>query len=283
MFSVEECSRYEDVGKLSGWCSFPSFEGKTVFVKPNLVVPRTPSETASTTHVSIVRSAIEVIRSSGAREIKVGDCGFKDQWQETVRSTGYDSLEGVELIGLQEKENYHKFSLLRFPNKTDYLSLFGAKFSDHVLECDKIVNLAKLKIHKMARITGTIKNMMGIMTNKGNMHPRCNKDILHKRLRDLYFLIRNRVAFSVIDGIIGSEYAEHTGIPRQSNLVIFADDMWEADVAASKLMGVNPSGVGYLEYIRRDLGRRFEEIEVPAKLIQKYEESLFYCSEYESE
>ena len=277
MFSIEECSRYEDVGKLGGWRSFPTFEGETVFVKPNLVIPRTPSETASTTHVSVVRSAIDAIRSSGAREIKVGDCGFKDQWQETIRSTEYDSLEGVELIGLQEKENYHKFSLVRFPNKTDYLSLFGAKFSDHVLECDKIVNLAKLKIHKMARITGTIKNMMGIMTNKGNMHPRCNKDILHKRLRDLYFLIRNRVAFSVIDGIIGSEYAEHTGIPRQSNLVIFADDMWEADVAASKLMGVNPSGVGYLEYIRRDLGRRFEEIEVPEKLIQKYEESLFYC------
>lgn len=268
---------------LSGWRSFPSFEGETVFVKPNLVVPRTPSETASTTHVSITRAAITTIRSSGARAIRVGDCGFKDQWQETIQSTEYDSLEGIELIELQEKENYHKFSLLRFPNKTDYLSLFGAKFSDHVLECDKIVNLAKLKIHKMARITGTIKNMMGIMTNKGNMHPRCNKDILHKRLRDLYFLIRNRVAFSVIDGIIGSEYAEHTGIPRQSNLVIFADDMWEADVAAAKLMGVNPSGVGYLEYIRRDLGRRFEEIEVPEKLIQRYEESLFYCSRYSND
>jgi uncharacterized protein (DUF362 family) len=214
--------------------------------------------------------------NAGANDIIVGDCGFKDQWEYTIKLSGYDQLPkryGVQLIGLQEGPRFHEFTLVR---SEDYLSLFGAKFSNTTLECDFVINVPKLKVHNMAIVTGAIKNMMGTMAQKGSMHPRANCSILHKRLHDLYFLTRHRVGACVVDGIIGSEYSEQCGMPVNSGLIIFGDDQWEVDVAISKLMGISPANVGYLDYIRYTINEDFGKIEVPEELVKKYELPLSY-------
>jgi len=231
-----------------------SFFGVKVFIKPNLVVPVTKWEQASLTHINVVSLVIEELKDRGCSDIIVGDCGFKGQWDFTIHSSGYEKLPkkyGIQLIGLQEGENFHKFSLIRFPNKKDYLSLFGVRFSDYMLGSALIINISKLKVHKMALVTGAIKNMMGTMTQKGSMHPRANVHILHKRLRDLYFLIREKVKFCVMDGIVGSEYSEHYGIPKKVGVLISSTDMWETDCLASCIMGINPSEVPYLKLIQQ--------------------------------
>jgi len=247
--------------------------GRSVFIKPNLVTPCTTCDKASCTDVRVVSRIIERLKDFGASRIVVGDCGFRHQWELTMASAGYNKLParyGVEVVGLQEKENYNKFKLIRFPTKSDYLSLFGAKFSEFFLDCEMAVNIPKLKIHSLAGVTGAIKNMMGCMTNKGNMHPRGNAEILHRRLRDLYFLIRDRVSYVVMDGIIGSEYSEQFGIPRWAGVILRGKDMWEVDVEAAKVMGISPGRIGYLDYIRGDLCREFHSIIIPPEIVQHF-------------
>jgi uncharacterized protein (DUF362 family) len=265
------------------WKYFPDCRGYKVFVKPNLVAPPTKWDIASCTRVEVVSLVIEYLIENGANSIVVGDCGFKDQWEHTIKISRYDQLPkkyGVELIGLQEGPNFHDFTLMR---KDDYLSLFGAKFSNHMLDCDFVVNIPKLKVHYMALVTGAIKNMMGTMTQKGSMHPRASSEVLHKRLHDLYFLIKERVAVCVMDGIEGSEYAEQYGIAKKANILTSTDDMWNMDVAAAIIMGIPPESVKYLDYIRNSpkldvtrnsIKRNFSEIVVPPDLVVPFERPL---------
>jgi uncharacterized protein (DUF362 family) len=255
----------------------PVVKGLKVFIKPNLVCPPTKWDSASTTRVEVVSWMIEALKDLGCGDIWIGDCGFKDQWDYTLELSKYKRLPkkyGVKLIGLQEKENFHKFSLVRFSDKSQYLSLFGARISDHVLECDTIIDMPKMKIHSMAGVTGAIKNMMGVMTQKGNMHPRGNIKILHKRLRDLYFLLRDRVSFVLMDGIEGSEYCEQYGLPIKSGVLVSGTDMWEVDCKASLLMGIHPKNVPYLKYIHQSSDRPYPKVR--KKFIKHYERSLHW-------
>jgi uncharacterized protein (DUF362 family) len=189
---IHRISSYDDLylGNIPSefWEGFPKVSGKKVFIKPNLVTPPVKWDKASTTRVEVVDLVIQYLNSQNCHNIIIGDCGFKDQWELTVQASGYQNLVdkyNVQLIGLQEGPRFHEFTLVRLDN---YLSLFGAKFSNVMMEADIIINIPKLKVHKMALVTGAIKNMMGCMTQKGSMHPKGNISILHKRLHDLYFL-----------------------------------------------------------------------------------------------
>lgn len=278
------------------WEDFPEVEGKKIFIKPNLVVPPTPWERSSTTRIEVVRLVIQKLIEDGASEIIIGDCGFRHQWQKTISLSGYDSLPKefpiVRLVGLQEPENFHRYNPYRLipsmvPSlgvtdsqqtvvelsleRKPYLSLYGAKLSEIATSCDIFINIPKLKVHKLAHITGAIKNIMGIMAQKGSMHPKGDYGILHKRLRDLYFLTRDMVHFCVLDGIEGSEYSETGGLRQLSGVLVSSIDPWDLDIATAILVGIKPQEIPYLEYIRRDLKRSFDEIEVPEHLIQKYE------------
>lgn len=261
------------------WKYFPAeLHGYKVFIKPNLVCPPTRWDIASTTRVEVVSLVIEYLKENGCKHIVVGDCGFKDQFEYTIKLSGYDQLPkkyGVQLIGLQEGPRFHEFTLHR---RDGYLSLFGAKFSNTMLECDFVINVPKLKVHNMALITGAVKNCMGMMAQKGSMHPRGSCDILHKRLHDLYFLMKDRVAACVMDGIVGSEYSEQCGIPRPANLLMSTDDMYVMDVAAAKILDIFPGDVGYLEYIRKSSAAipQFDDIVIPDDLITPFELPVGY-------
>ena len=274
MFNIVEGLSYPTVSirKVSAplWWNFPKMIGANVFIKPNLVSPRSSWDKSSTTNVRVMEMIVEWVIQAGASHIIIGDCGFKDQWAATIKSTGYDELPKkypVKLVPLQDGENFHKFTLKRLDK---YRSLFGAKFSDYMLAADVVINVPKMKVHCMAGVTGAIKNMMGTMTQKGNMHPRASVKILHERLADLYALTTPMVKFTIMDGVMGSEYAEQCGHSIHSGVLLSGTDQWEIDVAAAKLMGFDPNDVPYLRYIRND----FDTVVVPAHLIKQYERPL---------
>lgn len=250
------------------WTGFPqSIDGKTIFIKPNLVFPPNRFDEQSCTHISVVRMVLQHIFHVGTpRRVMIGDCGFKDQFLSTMELSGYEKLlsdfPSVEIIPLQDGPNYHKYTLHRIET---YRSLFGAKISDYVWDSDIIINIPKLKIHSLVTVTGAIKNMMGTMAQKGSMHPGGSSVILHKRLRDLYFLLKNRVNWIIMDGIVGSEYCEHQGVPVETRLLISGTDMWEVDCLATRVMGIDPSSVSYLRFIAEE-GRVFPELPIGTEI-----------------
>lgn len=234
------------------WKTFPDVKEKTVFIKPNLVTPPTYWDTQSITNVVITESVIKKCIEGKAKKIIVGCCGFKDQWESTIELSDYERLSkqyNIDLVCVQKGENYHKYTLKRFEKKSDYLSLYGIKISDFFLDADIRINLPKLKVHSMALITGAIKNTMGVISPKGTMHPKGSIKIIHKRLRDLYKLMDNYVDWTLMDGIIGAEFNEVYGVPKRANILFSGIDMFEIDVFAAGIMGIDFRKVGYLKYI----------------------------------
>jgi uncharacterized protein (DUF362 family) len=93
---------------------------------------------------------------------------------------------------------------------------------------------------------------------------------LHKRWADFYFLLRDRVSFCIMDGIVGSEWCEQTGCPVSSGIVTSCVDPWTMDTVAAHIIGLDPDHLGYLRYIKQRLGRDWPSVDSKF-LIHTYE------------
>jgi len=62
-----------------------------------------------------------------------------------------------------------------------------------------IISVPKLKLHRMATVTLSLKNMMGALASKGSMH----MGSLSENIVDLASVVKPSV--SVVDGIIAGE------------------------------------------------------------------------------
>jgi uncharacterized protein (DUF362 family) len=145
------------------------------------------------------------------------------------------------------------------------MALHEVPISKTVLESTCIVNVPKLKIHHMAQITLSIKNLMGIIV--GDRGAIMHKEIDHK-LVDLASVVKPQL--NVIDGIVGSEMDEERGYPIQTNVIISGENMVATDAVGSAVMGVNPATVRHLKLAEeRNLGpANLDEITVLGESIE---------------
>ena len=122
--------------------------------------------------------------------------------------------------------------------------------------------------------TGAIKNLMGCVSPKGSMHPRGSVDILHKRLRDLYYLLRNRIAWVLLDGIVGAEYSEQYGTPKFAGILASGSCMFEIDATGAQIVGYLSRDIEYLRLIEQQQGWGVPRI--APRWRRDFERSLYY-------
>jgi uncharacterized protein (DUF362 family) len=282
MLNIVQCNSYDKLFDLKSnspiWQGWPKVEGKKVFVKPNLGIPPSLWDAQSVTHQKLIDLVLSRLVEEGAKSVVVGCCGYRHQWDKTLAFGGYDLIckkEGTTLICVQDGENFHKYTMVRLKK---YLSLFGTKVSNYLLEADVVINLPKLKVGYLPGFTCAIKNMMGVISPKGTMHPQGSISILMKRLHDLYFLMQPLVDWTMVDGVVGSEYSSIYGVPKKANVLISGNDMWEVDCWAADAMGFDPEFFPYLQYIRKSLERNWPQRLSP-KFRTKFELSLGWRKE----
>ena len=104
----------------------------------------------------------------------------------------------------------------------------------------------ELKTHSMAKTTLSMKNMMGIIFPKSIMHSK-----IHEKIADLVSVLRSKMKFQIIDGIIGSNGSELGGKPIQMDLIIAGEDPVAVDTVGSVVMRFNPDKIGYLSYAEK--------------------------------
>ena len=94
---------------------------------------------------------------------------------------------------------------------------------------------------------------------------------IHKKIADLVSVLRDKMKFQIIDGIIGSNGWELGGKPIQMNLIIAGEDPVAVDRVGSKIMGFGWGKVKYLKYgVRKQLGTaNLDEIEIIGKSISE--------------
>lgn len=207
-----------------------------VLIKPNCVMPVAP-KTGVTTDSGVVEAVIEFLQGNGVWDIVIAE-GGNPGTDKAFKVTGLKKLEkklGVELVNLN-KDTWEEVTIPRS------VALKKVKIAKTVLECDRIINVPKLKIQHMAQVTLSLKNLMGVIVgNRGLlMH-----DKLDEKIVDLASLFKP--VLNVVDGLVGSEMDEVVGNPVKSNVVITGVDMVSVDTVGSAVMGLDASKVRHIQ------------------------------------
>ena len=121
-----------------------------------------------------------------------------------------------------------------------------------VIEADYRISPAVLKTHDCVIVTLSLKNMvMGSVLDKRRMHqgfPAMNVNLY--KVAELV-----PVHLAVIDGWRGMEgNGPVRGTAVDSRVALASTDFIAADAVAAKLMGFNPSEIGYLQYAGGNYG-----------------------------
>ena len=231
---------------------------KPVLIKPNYINARHPS-TGITTDSRVIEGVVKFLKQHDAEEVIIGEgSGFADTF-EAFQVAGVDAVAerwNVKLADLNKDE----FVEVSPP---DSLALKKVKIAKTALE-SIIISVPKLKPHRLARVTLSLKNMMGAVTPKGSIH-----NHLSEKIVDLASIIKPSVA--VIDGIIAGEGHETSGNPVEMNLVIAGTDPVAVDAVGAAVMGIPPESVKHLRLAEeRGLGTcDLEQITVLGEPIER--------------
>lgn len=207
---------------------------RPILIKPNYINSKHPS-TGITTDSRVIEGIVKFLRQRGIQEITIGEgSGFADTFQ-AFKTAGVDEVAerwGVKLVDL----NKDVFVEVK---PSSPLSLKKTRVAKTALE-STIISVPKLKPHRIATVTLSLKNMMGALASKGTMHT----GRLSENIADLASVLRPSI--SVVDGIIAGEGHETSGCPVEMNLVIAGIDPVAVDAVGSAVMDIDPSEVKHL-------------------------------------
>ncbi len=245
--SIAKCADYalEDVFssvrravELAGGIHAFVKRGERILLKPNLLTGR-PPEAAVTTHPSVVRAAIRIVKEAGAIPV-VGDSPAIGSARKVAEKSGVLRAcmdEGVEFVEMKDvviKEN---------PSGRKFKRLELAR---EAVEVDGIVNLPKLKTHAQMFLTAGVKNVFGCVPGKlkPQWHLAAGVDSAHfaDMLLDLYLFINPRL--TILDAVVGMEgNGPSSGTPRPLGFIMASKDAVALDTVAAACVGANPMDV----------------------------------------
>lgn len=208
--------------------------GKSVALKPNLVVGAHPSGGA-TTHSELLAGAIEYLQGHGFKKISVMEGSWVgDSTQSAFSSAGYREISrryGVPLIDLQ-KDTYKAYEAK------------GMKINmcDQAAAVDYMINMPVLKGHCQTVVTCALKNNKGIIPNveKRKFHTMG----LHKPIAHLNVIAPND--FILVDNICGDLDFEEGGNPVIMDRVLGFKDPVLCDSYVCDCMGYAVDDIPYI-------------------------------------
>jgi len=214
-------------------------ESKPILIKPNYINSEHPS-TGITTDCRVIEGIVKFLRGRNIEKIIIGEgSGWADTFQ-AFKVAGVDAVAerwDLELIDLNKDE----FIEVNPPNP---LALKKVKIAKTALE-STIISVPKLKPHRIATVTLSLKNMMGALASKGSMH----RGNLSKNIADLASILTPSI--SVVDGIIAGEGHETSGDPIEMNLVIAGTDPVAVDATGAVVMDIAPADVKHLRFAEK--------------------------------
>lgn len=240
--SIETCNKYEDsevynavkktVDLLGGIDSFVK-KGEKILIKPNLL-SAAPSDSAITTHPSVVKAAIRLVKDAGALPV-VGD------------SPGFGSANKVsQKCGILDVCKQENVPLIELKNSVEIENPDGKTFkrlelAKEALDVDGIINLPKLKTHAQMFMTLGVKNLFGCVVGKRkpqwHLAAGSNREHFARMIVDIYRFLKPRL--NIIDGIVAleGEGPGRSGKPRHLGLVVASNDAIAMDRVIIDIVG----------------------------------------------
>ena len=219
-------------------------KGQTVLVKPNIGWD-SPPEFGADTHPETVKRIVEMCLAAGAKSVSIFD-NTCDQWQRAYTNSGIEKMAkgtGAQLVNGKDQTLYRKVAI---PGGE---KLHEAEVHSLVLDSDVFINVPVLKHHAGSLMTGGMKNLMGIIWDRGFYHRtdlhQCIADILTLKKPSLNIL--DAYAPMVRNGPRGKS-ADDLVVMRT---MLVSTDIVAIDAAGAKLLNHQPSEVRHIAIAAR--------------------------------
>lgn len=221
--------------------------GDTVGIKPNVGWSRSPAH-GSNTHPDVVGELVRLCKKAGAKRVIVSDVTVNDPLRcFSLSGIKKASIEAGGEIILPSKRHFEEHDL-----KGSVLHQW--KLLTPVLNVDKLINVPVAKHHGLSKLTGAMKNWIGVL---GGVRNQLHQDI-NGSIADLADYIRptltvldaNRIVFR--NGPQGGSLSD----VKQVRQVLATTDQVAADAYAATLLGLKAEQIPYiLMAAKRKIGR----------------------------
>ena len=205
--------------------------GDDVIIKPNICVAYHSYEYAATTNPEVVGTIVKLCVGAGARRVRVMDQPFGGTPEQAYVRSGIDAAV-KSAGGTMEVMSRVKFRDTPIPDGKDITrwQVYG-----DVLDADVLIDVPIAKHHSLARLTLGMKNLMGVILNRGQFHSN-----LGQRIADLTSLLKPDL--TIVDGVRilmnhGPSGGDLNDV-KLANTIIASRDIVAADAYAATLFGL---------------------------------------------
>jgi uncharacterized protein (DUF362 family) len=214
--------------------------GAWVIIKPNICTPYHSYEYATTTNPWVVAALVKLCLEAGSARVQVMDFPFGGPAEESYTKSGI--AEQVKAAGgemaYMPAFKYKSYSI---PNGK---SLKQTEIFEDILKADVLINVPIAKHHSLARLTLGMKNLMGVILDRGRIH-----SDFAQRLADLNSFVHP--TFTVVDAIrILTDHGPTGGNMqdvKKIDTIIVGQDIIAVDSYGATLFG---KSADYLEYVK---------------------------------
>ncbi len=214
--------------------------GDDVIIKPNICVAYHTYEYAATTNPEVVATLVSLCLGAGAKRVRVMDYPFGGSAEDAYARSGIG--EAVAAAGgRMEQMARVKYKDTPIPAGRDIQEW---PIYQDVLEADAFINVPIAKHHSLARLTLSMKNLMGVILNRNKYHRN-----LGQRIADLTSLVYptltvvDAVRILVAHGPTGGNLDD----VKQMDTVIASHDPVAADSYAATLFGMTGADIAYIK------------------------------------
>ncbi|MBQ3011669.1 MAG: DUF362 domain-containing protein [Methanocorpusculum sp.] len=223
--------------------TFPDVVGKRVLIKPNLLThSKDCIERGVCTHPNVVYAVTRYVIERG---------GFPEIADSPGGKLSHARLKSVYLhCGIEKITTEFGLTLNYDPSYSNWdnpngVSLKSFLIIDAVKDADIIISVCKLKTHVLTHYTGAIKNTFGVV-------PGLHKSMMHRRFQTISEFVNmlidlNEIVkpnFVVMDAVVGMEGdGPNNGTPKEIGYILASSSIYAEDVAAQKLIGIDPLSV----------------------------------------
>ena len=228
------------IAALGGITAFVK-KGQSVVIKPNIAWDQ-PPEIPANTNPDLIGALVRDCIKAGASKVTIFDHTCH-KWERSYKTSGIAKAV-TDAGGVMAPANLEKhYREVELPKAK---TLKKALIHKAMLDCDVFINVPVLKHHGGAKLSLTMKNLMGVVWDRRFFH----KNGLDQCIADICFAPR-KPDLNIIDAYRilrkngpQGRAAEDGEITKYQML---GTDMVALDAAAAKLFGMKPSELEYVK------------------------------------
>ena len=241
--------------ELSGGLGGRIRKGGHVVIKPNLFAPYPPPVSVDR---RVIASVVKLAREAGAGKVTVIEGVSVGTLMKRVNpersccgaSRGFGTVEVMRMLGVKKAVEDAGGEVMGVEDAEKVMvdikggmALHRVAYPKVVLDADCFINIPAMKTHTMTMVTLSLKNLQGLLDEKGRYFS--HRDDLDQHMVDISKI--RLPDLTVLDGLIAMEGmgAGEAGNPVEMGIIMASRDPVALDCVASQCMGIdNPLVVG---------------------------------------